>query len=154
MVFPFTIRYSKELDKLSKEDIDKALIYLEGFIKEKSANKVIIEDGKLTYRASFWSWRSKTNILVTVEKGIFKISEKEDKSIVTYEFFMYHLLIPVIIISIILSAITKEYSSGLFCFLWLGGLNWGINLIRHDIMFDEICGEIDVMSIKPYTKVE
>jgi len=143
MIFPFSIKYSVRLRyNFECERNKKALKYIEDFISKKTADDIVIEDDRLTFKSKFFRWRWNTNILAPIEKGVFKIIDKDDNTILTYEFFMYRLFIIVTIVSAFVLNSSQSLLVGILCFLWLGGMNWLIAIIRHKRMLKEIANGI------------
>jgi hypothetical protein len=137
MAFPFTIKHTKTLkQKLSKDEKEIAFEYIEKFLKDKSARNVFPTYDGLVYKGStsWYNW----NILRAVDKGEFIIFDNDETSVLSYEFFMYKLLIFSTFAGAFFWIVSGEYLVGLGAILWLGGMNWLINLARHGGMFDEI----------------
>ena len=160
MIFPFSIKYSARLgDGFASDRNKEALEFIEDFITKKNADVIIIENDKLTYRKKFFGSRNsfKTDILINVEKGVFRIVEKGGTTILTYEFYMYHLFITATIgsvfmatiLSVFMFTVSLQVCFGIICFLWLGGMNWLISIIRHKMMLNEIAMEIVNSIYKP-----
>ena len=151
MTFPFSIKYSARLsDSFASDRNKEALEFIEDFITKKTGDDIIIENDKLTFKSKFFkSGRWNTNILVPIEKGVFNIIEKGGKTILTYEFYMYHLFITVTIMSAFMATVSQQVWFGILCFLWLGGMNWLTAIIRHKMMLNEIAKEIDNLINKP-----
>ena len=149
MTFPFSIKYSARLNDnfASNRKID-AFEFIEAFITKKTGDDIVIENDKLTFKSKFFKWRRNTNILVPIEKGVFTIIDKGDRTILTYEFYMYRLFISVTIMSAFMAIVSQEVWFGIFCFFWLGGMNWLIAIIRHKMMLNKITKEIDSLSNK------
>jgi hypothetical protein len=145
MTFPFSIKYSAKLHENYTSDRNKeTLEFIEDFITQKTGDDIVIEDNKLTFKSKFFKWgRWNTNILVPIEKGVFTIIGKGDGTILTYEFYMYHLFIAVTIMSIFMATVSQQVWVGIVCFLWLGGMNWLTAIIRHKMMLREIAKKID-----------
>lgn len=144
MPFPFSVKYSITLKgKIAPENYPKILEHIRTFIIDKPAKDIIIENNKLSFKPGtyYWNW----NIMVSIEKGIFSIIEKEDHVILTYEFFMYHLFIATGIMSVIAGILTQILWIPIAAFLWLGGMNWFLALIRHKSMLEDLASEINVL---------
>lgn len=151
MTFPFSIRYSARLNGNFANDRNKeALDFIEDFITKKTAEDIVIDENKLTFKSKFFKWgRWNTNILVPIEKGIFIIVDKGDKTILTYEFYMYHLFIAVTIMSAFMATVSQQVWVGILFFLWVGGMNWLTAIIRHKMMLTEIAKEVENLIYKP-----
>lgn len=145
MTFPFSIKYSERLSgNFTKDRNIVALEFIKDYIIKKTGENIIIENEKLTFKSKFFKLgRWNTNILVPIEKGVFIIKDKGTETILTYEFYMYHLFTAVIIISVFMATISQQVFFGIICFLWIAGLNWLMAIIRHKIMLKEIAREID-----------
>jgi hypothetical protein len=144
MPFPFSITYSTTLkEKIVPENYPKILQHIKAFIINKPAKDIIIESNKLSFKpgAYYGNW----NIMVSIEKGIFSIIEKEGHVILTYEFFMYRLFITTGIMSVIAGIFTQILWIPIVAFLWLCGMNWITALARHKSMFDDLASEIDAL---------
>jgi len=144
MPFPFSIKYSTTLkEKIVPENYLKILNHIRAFIIDKPAKDIIIENNRLSFKPStyYWNW----NIMVSIEKGIFSIIEKEGHVILTYEFFMYRLFITTGIMSVIAGILTQILWIPIAAFLWLCGMNWIITLVRHKSMLDDLTSEIDAL---------
>lgn len=151
MIFPFSIKYTSPLGaNYDPKRQREALEYIGQFMTDRSADEVDIEHGCLIYRVKlFGNVSYSTHILVPSEKGVFFISQKDDKYVLTYHFFMYRLFTIVSIMSLFFAAATKDAGSGILAFLWLGGMNWILAAIRHNMMLSKIVGEIDHLMSEP-----
>ena len=149
MIFPFSIKYTVELvESFTAKDNKKTLDFIEEYILKKTEEDIVVEENKLTFKSKFLSFkRDKFNILAPVEKGVFIIVDKGDKTLLTYEFYMYRLFIIVFIMSIFITIFSQKVWDGVYGFLWLGGMNWIIAIIRHKSMLNEIKGEINKLII-------
>jgi len=147
MFFPFSIKYSKRLEnKISADKTDKATQFIKEFLANKSAEDIQINARQITFKASMFGPRWKTNIMVPIERGEFTLSDKDDYSIITYQFNMYRLFIIVTIMSIVFTIGSKEIFVGVMCFGWLGGMNWLVAIIRHRLMLVNIVNGLDQLS--------
>lgn len=145
MIFPFSIKYSKILTPSFSQNKDKVVLeFIKDFIEKKSGDDIVINDRQLTFRSRFFkSGRWNSNILVPIERGVFKLADKGDRTILTYEFFMYHLFIFVTIFAVFLMTISQHMWVGFIIFLWIGGINWIVTIIRHRLMIKKIVKGID-----------
>jgi hypothetical protein len=145
MTFPFSIKYSARLNDNFQCDKNKqALEFIKEYILNKTGDDIIIETNTLTFKSKFFNWnRWNTNILAPIEKGVFIIVDNGDRTLLTYEFYMYHLFIKVSIMSVFIAIVSQQIWIGILCFLWLGGMNWLTTIIRHKIMLKEIVKKID-----------
>ncbi|RZJ51637.1 MAG: hypothetical protein EOO44_14300 [Flavobacterium sp.] len=140
------MQYSTAFErKLNTADYKLALNFIGDFLTKKTADHITIEENRLIFKCDFFKMGWSTNILVQTEKGIFTIVEKENKSLLIYKFFMYQLFGGAFVMSLIIAFVSTEIWMGIFCFLWLGGMNWVIALFRHRSMLNEIVVEIDTL---------
>ena len=107
----------------------------------KPAKDIVIEDNSLSFKAgSAWSnW----NIMQTIDRGVFRLEEKEGDVILTYEFFMYKLFIYTSIMALAMGIVSQKIWAGVGAFLWLCGMNWIIGVMRHRGLLDELAADID-----------
>jgi hypothetical protein len=145
-MFPFSIKFNKRLteEHLSIET-NIIMTYIEEFIRCKTGEAIFIDGSQLTFKSSLFRMRWNTNILAPIEKGKFNLISTENKSILTYEFFMYRMLLIASIMSVIIGIFSSEIWYGMDCFLLLGGMNWIIALIRHRIMLGNIVRGIETL---------
>jgi len=142
MPFPFTITYSSTLNENFGPDRYVAVLgFISDFIVNKPAKDIVIDNNTLTFKPgpSFWN----TNIMVPIERGIFTLSSRGDRAVLTYEFFMYHMFIYTGVMAVGFGIISQEIWVCVGAFLWLCGMNWLIALARHKGMFDDIAAGID-----------
>ncbi len=150
MAFPFSIKYSAQLKNYASDRNKETLEFIEDFITQKTGDDIVIEGNKLTFKSKLFKWgRWNTNILVTIEKGVFTIIDKGDRTILTYEFYMYHLFIAVTFFSAFIATVSQQIWDGILSFIWLGGLNWLIAIVRHKMMLSEIAKKIDNLINSP-----
>lgn len=149
MIFPFSIKYTVELvESFTAKDNKKTLEFIEEYILKKTGEDIVVEENKLTFKTRFFSFkRGKSNILAPIEKGVFVIVAKGDRTLLTYEFYMFRLFVIVTIMSIFTTIFSQKIGDGVYLFLWLGGLNWIITIIRHKRMLNEIKSEINKLII-------
>jgi hypothetical protein len=144
MIFPFSIKCKRKFkDKISSEDLDTVMSYIQDYIDAKTCENTTVNGLTLTYKTGYFRNKWNTDILATVERGKFELINVESESILTYEFFMYHLFLVAFLISIIFGLFSSEIWIGVFCFAWLGGMNWLIATIRHQLMLGDIVLEIE-----------
>lgn len=142
MAFPFTIKYTTKLEgNISEGDYPGIFSLISDILINKPAKNIIIEGNQLRFKPGNYAWN--WNIMVSIEKGIFTLTKQEQGDIITYEFFMYHLLITTFAMGIFFGCISGKLWVGIGAFLWLGGMNWIIGIIRHKGMFDDITEEIN-----------
>jgi|GEM_PF-2402962 len=150
MPFPFSIRYSARLaDKYARIKNREALELIAAFIEEKTGDDIVIEDEKLTFKSHFFKLRMSTNILAVIDRGAFHISEKGDKRILRYEFYLYRLFIIAGIMSLFAASLSRDMWFGIFCFLMLGCANWVIAIVRHRLLLNHIAKHIDRLVDRP-----
>lgn len=140
MFIPFSIKFTSAFSSDFKPEKKAAILqYLHDFMLSKKADDIVIEEDRLSFRSKFFKWgRLNTNILVPIERGIFVIRQENGNTVLTYEFFMYHLFIAVTLMSVLMALVSQQVRFGIICFAWLGGMNWLIALIRHRMMFTAI----------------
>jgi hypothetical protein len=136
MIFPFTIKYSVQLsDNFPSNSNKETLEFIKEYIIKRKGDNIVIENNRLTFKSKT---SSKWDILSTIDKGIFNIQNNEGKIILTYEFFMYQLFIIVTIMSIMMMVVAQDIWFAKVGFLWLGGMNWLVTIIRHKSMLTDI----------------
>jgi hypothetical protein len=136
MIFPFTIKYSVQLsDNFPSNSNKETLEFIKEYIIKRKGDNIVIENNRLTFKSKT---SSKWDILSTIDKGIFNIQNNEGKIILTYEFFMYQLFIMVTIMSIMMMVVAQDIWFAKVGFLWLGGMNWLVTIIRHKSMLTDI----------------
>ena len=129
MFFPFSIKYKKQLNnRMSDFDKRRALSSFREFIAEKTGEDIIIKDDQLIFKAGLFGARSNLNVLSTIEKGKFNFIETDNGTMMTYEFFMYQLIIIATAVSIFAGMSLKNLKIGLYIFLVSVGLNWLVTL--------------------------
>jgi hypothetical protein len=144
MIFPFTISYTRRLSKkLSDNETARALNQIKTIVEKKTAEDVEIKNNSLTFKVSFlrptWNW----NIMVPIEKGQFNLVTTDSATTLTYEFFMYRMFIITSIMSTFGGLVSGQIGVGIFFLTVLLWLNWGIALIRHNGLLDDIEWEIN-----------
>ncbi len=144
MIFPFSIKCKRKFKEIiSSEDFDTVMSYIQDYIDAKTCENTTVNGLTLTYKTGSFRNKWNTDILATVERGKFELINVESENILTYEFFMYHLFLGAFLISIIFGLFSSEIWTGVFCFAWLGGMNWLIATIRHRLMLRDIVLEIE-----------
>jgi positive regulator of sigma E activity len=146
MIFPFSIKCSRKLkEKVSIEDSKIVMAYIQKFIESKTCESIVINENQLSYKTGSFRNKWNSDILTDVEKGKFELINNENESILTYEFFMYNLLLSTLLISILIGMISSEIYIAIFLFALLGFGNWIIIIIRHRLMLKEIVTEIETL---------
>jgi hypothetical protein len=143
MIFPFSIKYKKQFhNSMSDFEKRKALSYIREFLIEKTGDNIVIQNNQLTFKAGLFGPRSNLNALSVIERGKFTLIETNKGTMLTYEFFMYQLIIIATAMSIFAGISLKDFKVGLFALIVLVGLNWLLALSRQKFMFEEIAKEI------------
>ena len=144
MIFPFTISYTRRLSKkLSDNETARALNQIKTIIEKKTAEDIEIKKDSLTFKVSLFGLRWNWNVMVPIEKGQFNLVTSDNTTTLTYEFFMYRMLIITSIMSIFGGLVSGQIGVGIFFFTVLFGLNWITALIRHNGLIDDIAWEIN-----------
>ncbi len=146
MPFPFTIEYSRTIQRsISAEKYPEILKHISEILAPKPAKDFLIENNTLKFKPgfSFWNW----NIMATIDRGRFTITEKTDGIVLTYEFFMYKLFIFSSIAALFFGIASQMILAGVGAFFGFCGMNWIIALVRHGSMFNEIANEVDVFML-------
>ncbi len=142
MIFPFTIRYTRRLSKkLSDNETAQALIQIKTIVEKKTAEDIEIKKDSLTFKVSFFRFAWNWNIMSPIEKGQFKLITSDNTTTLTYEFFMYRIIVITTIFSIFAGLFSGQIGAVIF-FFTASWLNWVITLIRHNGLFDDIESEI------------
>ena len=146
MIFPFSIKCKRKFkEKISAENIDIVISYIQDYIDAKTCENTSINGHQLTFKTGSFRNKWNTDILATVERGKFELLNRRNESTLTYEFFMYHLLLGASLMSILIRLFSSNIWTGIFCFAWLGGMNWIIAIIRHRKMLKDIVIEIETL---------
>jgi hypothetical protein len=139
MIFPFSIKCKKKFKKkVSSGDTDNVMSYIQDIIEKKTCESITLNGCQLIYKTGSFRNKWNTDILASVEKGKFNLINNGAESILTYEFFMYHMFLGAFIISILIGLVSSKIWTGAICFVWLGGMNWVIAFIRHRKMLRDI----------------
>jgi hypothetical protein len=142
-MFPFTINYTRHLsNKLSYVEIAGALDQIKEVLEDKTAEDVEIRDNHLTFKTSFFGLRWNWNVMVPIDKGEISLTSNNVKTILTYKIFMYRLFVITAIMSTIMGFISQQIGFGVFCFVWLCGMNWVIGVSRHGGLISDIAVKI------------
>jgi hypothetical protein len=146
MIFPFSIKCTRKFkDKISLGETVVVMTYIQDFMARKTCKTITINGHLLTYKPGSFRNKWNTDILATVEKGKFEFVNTGTESILTYEFFMYHLFLWTSLMSILIGVISADIWIGVFCFAWLGVLNWIIAIFRHRLMLKDIVLGIETL---------
>jgi hypothetical protein len=142
MAFPFSVKYSNKLEgDISEEDYSAIFSIISNILINKPAKDIVLNGDQLQYRPGNYVGRG--NIMEPIDKGVFTLVKQGDRSIITYEFFMYKMLAITFAMGIFFGLFSKLVWVGVASFLWLGGMNWLIGIMRHSGMFDEITSAIN-----------
>jgi hypothetical protein len=143
-MFPFSISFTKSLGvKCTHVDIERIMSHIQIFIEKKTGEDIEINRCSLTFKSKPFNFRWNTNIMVPIERGRFELQIGKEESSLKYTFYMYRLLVIAAILSIPFGLIESNILISLFAFLWLGGMNWLLAIIRHNIMLDDLIQEIN-----------
>jgi len=146
MIFPFSVSFNKQLKAKIISDNQQAILqYIMKSILDDKANNVVVEDIHVTYRGSTSNWRG--SLFGSVDDGIFSLIYKHNNWWLNYQINMRKLFIGTAILSSIMGVFALVNGGpwwiGIAAFLWLGGGNWIINLIRHETVAANIAEGID-----------
>lgn len=144
-MFPIEIRLKKRF-YISGSEIDNNNAILEFFKKEfiiRKADNVRIENNAVIFNNIFFKFINNWNIMIPVDKGILIIKQnRKDEIVIEYLFSLKIVLVISGIIGIIIAFYSEIWINGLIAFIWLGGMNWLLAVIRHSLMFRSLNNEM------------
>jgi hypothetical protein len=150
-MFPLEIRLKKRFHVIESEleENNEILHFFKQEFINRKADNVRIENNEVRFDNNFFKLINNWNIMVPVDKGILAI-KKENRSeiVIEYLFSLKIILILSGIAGIIIAIFSETWTTGLFAFLWLGGMNWVIAIIRHSIMFGDLNTELKEKILK------
>lgn len=153
MVFPFAIKYNKALRGLVTADNRlMALYHIKTYIEDKKADHIVIEKNKVRYKGTTSNWKGA--LFGGVDNGTFNLTEENGISCLVYEISMRDLLITTFIMGIAIGVFSQIWWIGLVAFLWLGGMNWLINAVRHGVLASEIADNVSDLFFEKEKKAE
>jgi hypothetical protein len=145
MIFPFSVKFTARLrSDFTLDRTSKALDTISAVIASKKGEKITIENNKLSFKSPFdkrYAWRN--NILLTIDKGEFVVSQKAGRVVISYEFYLYRLFILTGVMAILFALNEKKFDGLVLSVLCIGVLNWLLVLVRHRIMLNDIINEIN-----------
>ena len=140
-MFPLTIEFSRTLNrKINENEFRKVLELISQVVTDKKGKVVYIGQQELTYKGSDSVGRH--HIFTSINKGIFKIQSGE-KLTIEYTIYLATVVSIGVIAGIVIGICSQDYLVGIFTFLWAGGINWTIAVIRHGSMLNDIMVKID-----------
>jgi hypothetical protein len=156
MAFPFSIKYLAQLEHyLSVEKNEKVLLFIQDFIAKETAEDIVLEDDKLTFKSKFFnSNRERGNVFMSIDKGEFVLVKERGKTVLSYTFYMHNLFISTFIMSVIMGIFVQVTSNeidmavfvSIICFLWLCGGNWLTAKFKNKKMFQEILTAVNTLN--------
>ena len=82
--------------------------------------------------------------MLPIDSGILNVSTRKMNSIVIeYKISFRRMFVIVGILSLWIYSISESFLTGLVSFLWLGGMNWLIGVVRHRFLFRNMISEIE-----------
>jgi len=146
VMFPFSIKYSAQLSgNITSNEYELVLNYIKEFVEKKTADDVIVWENGLEFKSRLFRWRSRNNIMSSIDKGEFYILNKENRTILIYEIYMYFLLLSALGFAVIIGIITRNSALSAFVLLFMGGLNWLVAIIRHKYMLSALKKKINTL---------
>jgi len=142
MSFPFTVTYSSRLT-ISVTDANKTHVLgcIHDMLLKKSAKAVTVGSYEVGFKGSTSPWRG--SLMGSVDKGIFTLIEKGGITILTYKFYFIQLFIVTPIMGLAFGLFSRSIWIGVGAFLWLGGMNWVIAIVRHHALLQEISEQLN-----------
>lgn len=146
MVFPFSLRFNKRLKiSITQDNEQQILQYIMNCILDDKADYVLIDNKQVTYKGSTSNWRG--SLFGSVDDGVFNLIDRDSYWQLNYQINMRNLFIITAILSIAMGLFALANGGpwwiAIAAFLWLCGMNWVINLIRHDAVANTIADGID-----------
>jgi hypothetical protein len=146
MIFPFSVNFNNRLKAIiTADNQQKILQYIMKRILDNKANNVVIEGMRVTYKGSTSNWRG--TLFRSVDDGIFNLIYKDNSWWLIYQINMRKLFIETAILSSIMGVFSLASGGpwwvGIAAFLWLCGVNWIINILRHAAVAADIAVGID-----------
>jgi hypothetical protein len=140
-MFPLDIKLKTKIQISNLASNHRSEIILDFFaneFKERKADNLLIEENVLRFRNKFFKLINSWNIMVPVDKGELRIQEEMNTIVFHYQFSLRRTLLLGAIAGIFFYLFSEEWLSGLYAFLWLGGMNWLIAVMRHYFMFTDL----------------
>ncbi|MVN23515.1 hypothetical protein [Mucilaginibacter arboris] len=133
-------KFSAGLDRpINSCGYPKEIQVLKDYIDEKKGNIVLINESELIFKGGYSPWRG--NICKFIKEGKFNIREKNQKLFLEYRIQIDKLIIYIRLFGIGLGIFLDWKVS--VPFVWVGGMNWILAIIRNNSMVDNIAGEIN-----------
>ncbi|MCU0461058.1 MAG: hypothetical protein MUF36_03435 [Bacteroidales bacterium] len=144
MTFPFTFKFSKRINaRVSPDDFEKIFNDIGDFLDYESVDKITIDREQLSFTPQmfFSVWRF--NKMKFIDKGIFRLEYIDSDCYLTYEIFMYILVIAELVMFAVLGFTTKDPLT----ILIIAGIiiigSWLVTVIRHRLMLNEIVSDLE-----------
>ena len=146
MIFPFSVIFNRSLKTvITPDNKGQILQHIRESILNDKADRVIVKDLSVSYKGSTSNWRG--SLFGSVDNGVFNLIYENNSWLLNYQINMRKLFIGTSTMSIIMTVFMLVNSGpwwiGIVAFLWLCGVNWIINLIRHGTVATDIATGID-----------
>jgi hypothetical protein len=136
IMLPFTVKYTSKLSKpISNSRNLNTLAFVRKVLLLLKANITYATDSELRYKGSSKMFVSNWDITTSIDRGTFKIEEKDGQIIIVYEIVLNNTVIFATIFSFISYLATQTIWARIMCLLWLGGMNLMISCFRHKSLF-------------------
>lgn len=146
MRFPFSVVYNKILNSnVNSDNKEEVLKFIKDTIEEDKADNVVTHDWSVTYKGSISRWN--VSRYRTVDDGIFTLIENGNSWYLRYKINMLTLFRDTFLLSLVFGIfgqlIDGSWWLGLIAYLWFCGVNWLINIVRHEGIVSNIAADID-----------
>ena len=133
-MFPLKIKFQRELivDIESKkifDIIEKELIRLK-------IDEIELYDSQINFKNSLFNGQGRWHLMAPIDKGYFKLNKT--LGTLEYSISVIRMFNITLSMSFFFGLISKSYWIGLFCFLWLFGMNMILTLIRHNKFMNKL----------------
>ena len=148
-MFPFIIRFSKTIDKSINSDQSNIILdNIQELLKDKGADYFSKENDKLIFENKLFKLVSNWNLMAYTDAGFVELKKTENNTIkIIYDVKHISIWIISLIFTMIIFLSTKDVTSSLIAFSFLGILTWLISILRHwrfiYIMTEKIIDLID-----------
>ena len=123
--------------------------FVKFYLENRTADDVIVEGGKLTFKVRFFKFRLSANIMATIEGGELVLNDKVFCTELQYKILLTRIFIIAAIIPMV-GFLFMQSPLVFIMFLLFCGVTWIIAVIRHHLILINMANGIEVLLSKPW----
>ena len=128
-IFPFVVELEQDITVPAGTVSElRTFEVIQNYLRSKSVHDFYRSNKVVRFKKGFFT--SRTHIFAVIDKGEFELVENESRYTLKYRVYFLQLFIMVSLMSIAFGLVSQNWVFSVIAFLFLGGLNFLISIVR------------------------